>query len=197
MAWITLSLRKQSLKAEKNDLELQDLSLSREKRSIQRNLAYQKSILEADENAELMQAKQEYNQVKNQRPTKAKLNGKEYFFKTKSDYEKASAAVKNGKSVASSGAKTFNSEDEYKDAYEQWQLDYSDAKEDYEEQTTYIKDYYDDEKEMIEEEATEKQTQIEEEQVVVETNMDDINQELSTVGEQISTDIQNSAIKFS
>ena len=194
MAWITLSLRKQSLKAEANDLELQDLSLSREKRSIQRNLAYQKSILQAEETSEIKDAKDEYNAVKNKRPTRGKFNGKQYYFKTKTDYEKASAASKEGKTIPTEN--TNGTEAEYDDAYEIWKQDYSEAKEKYEEQTTNTKDFYDDRKEEVEEEATDKQTQIEEEQTIVETNLQDINQELSSVGDQIGTDIQSSAIKF-
>ncbi len=204
MAWITLSLRKQSLKAETNDLELQDLTLSREKRSIQRNLAYQKSILETEENAEIKTAKNEYDKVKKERPMQATIGDKTYYFQTRTDYEKASAAAKKKNSnsakktaVSKSGAKTYDSEDTYKNKYDEWQEKYNHAKENYEEQATNIKDYYDDMKEDIEEEATDKQTQIEEEQTIVETNLQDINQELSSVSEQIGTDIQSSAIKFS
>ena len=192
MAWITLSLRKQSLKAEVNDLELQDLSLSREKRSIQRNLAYQKSVLQAEETSEITDAKKAYDEVKNQRPTRGTFGDKEYYFSSKEEFKKATADHKAGKTVSG----TIADETAYNTQYEDWKNKYADAKEQYEAQTTNIKDYYDDRKEEIEEEATDKQTQIEEEHTIVETNLQDINQELSSVGDQVGTDIQSSAIKF-
>ena len=215
MAWITLSLRKQNLKSETNELELRDITLSREKRSIERNLAYQKSVIETEEDIELKNAKAEYDEIKKKRPMQSTVNGNSYYFATRSDYEKAMKAgdaaaekaesqgksqknINKAKENAIKKAKVtkLSDEDEYKSKYDEWKEQYNTAKENYEEQSTNTKDYYDDMKEEIEEEATDKQTQIEEEQTIVETNLQDLNQELSSISEQIGTDVQSSAIKF-
>lgn len=201
MSWITLSLRKQDLKLQANDLELQDISLGREERSIQRNMAYQKAVVEAEESAELHKIKEDYKNAKNQRPTKATIDGRVYYFKTKSNYEKYLSGGKLTK--YSFGSKKVGEEDnddskKFQEYYDEWKDNlYESAKETYQEQSTYIKDMADDDKEDIEQEATEKQSQIQEERTIVETQLQDINQELSAVSEQINADIQTSAIKFS
>lgn len=198
MAWITLSLRKQSLKAETNDLELQDLTLSREKRSIQRNLAYQKSIMQSQENSEISAAKEEYNKVKKERPMAGSFNGETYYFKTRSAYD---AQYDKYKKLSGNSKKNFKpsntiTKENYDKVKEDWDKKNDAVNQDYKEAAEDIKTYYDSVKEDLEEEATDRQTQIEEEQTVVETNLQDINQELSSVSEQIGTDIQSSAIKF-
>ncbi len=200
MSWITLSLRKQDLKLQANDLELQDISLGREERTIQRNMAYQKAVVEAEESAELHKIKEDYKNAKSQRPTKATIDGKIYYFKTKSDYEKY---LSGGKlSEYSFGNKEVDADDndaskKFQEYYDEWKDNtYESAKETYQEQSSYIKDMTDDDKEDIEQEATEKQSQIQEERTIVETQLQDINQELSAVSEQINADIQTGAIKF-
>ena len=210
MSWITLSLRKQDLKLQANDYELQDLSLGREERTIQRNMAYQKAVIEAQEAADLQKIKEDYKKVKSQRPTKATIGNYIYYFKTQEQYEKyisersnESAAPKSSytygkKKLTDDGKEKNSAETKYQEAYDNWKNNvYETAKETYQEQSTYIKDMADDDKEDIEQEATEKQSQIQEERTIVETQLQDINQELSAVSEQINADSQTSAIKFS
>ncbi len=210
MSWITLSLRKQDLKLQANDYELQDISLGREERTIQRNMAYQKAVIEAQEAADLQKIKEDYKKVKSQRPTKATVGNKIYYFKSQEKYEsycsdkkksklsdKENSYVYGSKKIDDDGKEKNSAETKYQEAYDNWKNNvYESAKETYQEQSTYIKDMADDDKEDIEQEATEKQSQIQEERTIVETQLQDINQELSAVSEQINADIQTSAIKF-
>ena len=209
MSWITLSLRKQDLKLQANDLELQDISLGREERTIQRNMAYQKAVIEAQEAADLQKIKEDYKKVKSQRPTKATIGNYIYYFKTQEQYEKYvserssdTAAPKSSytygkKKLDDDGKEKNTAETKYQEAYDNWKNNvYESAKETYQEQSTYIKDMADDDKEDIEQEATEKQSQVQEERTIIEAQLQDINQELSAVSEQISADIQTGAIKF-
>ena len=206
MSWITLSLRKQDLKLQANDLELQDISLGREERTIQRNMAYQKAVVEAEESAQLHNVKEEYKRIKEQRPTQATIGNEIYYFKTKSDYEKYLSERKKDSETPKGkyiyGHKGIEADDNkasktFQTKYDEWkERTYESAKEVYQEQSTYIKDMADDDKEDIEQEATEKQSQIQEERTIVETQLQDINQELSAVGEQISADIQTGALKL-
>ena len=208
MSWITLSLRKQDLKTQSNELELQDISLGRQERTIQRDMAYQKAVIEAQEAADLQKIKADYKKVKSQRPTKATIDGKIYYFKTQEKYEdycsdKKKSKLSNkkytfgSKKLDDDGKEKNKAETAYEEAYDNWKNNiYETAKETYQEQSTYIKDMADDDKEDIEQEATEKQSQVQEERTIIETQLQDINQELSAVGEQISADIQTGAIKF-
>jgi hypothetical protein len=71
MAWITLALRKQTLKAEISDLNFEDLQLSREKNAVHRHLAYEQSIFEAQAKRELKEAKEAsgLEELKKNRPS--------------------------------------------------------------------------------------------------------------------------------
>ena len=68
MAWMTLALRKQTLKAEINSLSCEDIQLSRKVRSVHRNLSYEQSVFDAQKKSELRTAKSAYLEIRNQRP---------------------------------------------------------------------------------------------------------------------------------
>jgi len=68
MAWITLALRKQTLKAQVNELNYEDIQLSRKKRSVHRHLSYEQSIFNSQKKAELRDAKEEYLEIRDERP---------------------------------------------------------------------------------------------------------------------------------
>lgn len=68
MGWVTLSLRKHTLRSQINDFELQDITLSRQLRTVQRHLAYDKSILHTDKKSEIDEAKKPYKEAIQNRP---------------------------------------------------------------------------------------------------------------------------------
>jgi len=68
MGWVTLSLRKLTLRTQINDFELQDITLSRQLRTTQRHRAYDKSRLEASKKSEITEAKKAYTKAREDRP---------------------------------------------------------------------------------------------------------------------------------
>ena len=92
MGWITLSLRKLTLKAQINDLELQDIKLSRQLRTLHRHLSYDQSVFNNDKKAELSDAKKEYDELRKERQN-YQVGTPEYdewqkrFSDVKEDYE--------------------------------------------------------------------------------------------------------------
>ena len=68
MGWVTLTLRKLTLRAEVNSLELRDLQISREIRKNQRNLSYEQSVFNNSKKQELAAAKADYLEIRDQRP---------------------------------------------------------------------------------------------------------------------------------
>ncbi len=68
MGWITLSLRKQTLKAQISELNTEAIQLSRKQRSVHRHLSYEESVFDAQKKNELRQAKATYMQMRNARP---------------------------------------------------------------------------------------------------------------------------------
>ena len=68
MGWVTLSLRKLSLRAEINALEMRDIQMSRQIRSIQKELSYEQSIFNKSKKEELFAAKQPYLDMREERP---------------------------------------------------------------------------------------------------------------------------------
>ena len=69
MSWVTLSLRKQTLKAEISELNFEDIQLSHQKRAISRHLSYEKSIFSREKKASLAEAKTTYLNVRDERKT--------------------------------------------------------------------------------------------------------------------------------
>ena len=68
MAWLTLALRKQTLKAQINELNYDDIQLARRKRSVHRHLSYEQSAFNSAKQSELADAKAEYLAIRNERP---------------------------------------------------------------------------------------------------------------------------------
>ena len=68
MAWMTLALRKQTLKAQISSLNNEDIQLSRKVRAVHRNLSYEQSVFSAEKKLELRDAKSQYMAIRNQRP---------------------------------------------------------------------------------------------------------------------------------
>ena len=58
MGWVTLSLRKRELKQEHQYYQLCDLKISREKRALARQKAYEMAVIQADQKADENAAKQ-------------------------------------------------------------------------------------------------------------------------------------------
>ncbi len=75
MGWVTLTLRKQTLKACISDSQFRDIQLSRETRSIERHLAYDKSCYNSEKQRELADAKSAYMDIRNKRPS---IDSEEY-----------------------------------------------------------------------------------------------------------------------
>ena len=68
MGWVTLSLRKQTLRAEISSNTFESLQLSREKRQLQRHLNYEKSLFDHKKQGELSAAKAPVNAKRDERP---------------------------------------------------------------------------------------------------------------------------------
>ena len=68
MGWVSLSLRKLSLRANISNLELRDIQISRTLRQTQRNLSYEQSIMTNNRTGELRDIKAVYDEIKGDRP---------------------------------------------------------------------------------------------------------------------------------
>lgn len=96
MGWVTLSLRKLTLRSQINDFELEDLKLSRQLRTVHRHLSYDKSVLNSDKNQELRAAKEGYLEARDKRPD---ITSDEYaewqqtFADAREDYQSAKADI--------------------------------------------------------------------------------------------------------
>ena len=72
MAWISIALRKQGLKASVNELTYEDIQLSRKVRSVHRHLAHEQSRINNDQAKELREIKSDYTKIRNKRPDDVK-----------------------------------------------------------------------------------------------------------------------------
>ena len=154
MGWITLSQRKQELLWATNELTYQDTQLSAQMRQVQRHLAYEQSIFNADKTSELRAAKEKLDAVRNKRP---------------------------------------NSESS---KYDSWKETYADAQKDYEAKKEDILDYYDGLETQAETEATDEESHIQQQMSTIETQLAAMNAELDSVKEEITNEIEKSAISF-
>jgi hypothetical protein len=68
MGWVSLSLRKLSLRANVSNLELRDIQISRTLRQTQRQLSYEQSIMKNDRAGQLRDIKEVYDAIKADRP---------------------------------------------------------------------------------------------------------------------------------
>ena len=91
MGWVSLNLRMQTCKQEKNRGELQDIQLSRAIRRIQRRLSFDQSIYNKAKTSELNEAKKEMLEVREGRPEtsdqEAYMEWQQLYSDAKSDYE--------------------------------------------------------------------------------------------------------------
>lgn len=96
MAWLTLALRKQTLKAQITELNYDDIQLSRRKRSVHRHLSYEQSTFNSMKTAELRNAKSEYLEIRNRRPD---IDSEEYeewkveYSAAQEDYQSEKAGI--------------------------------------------------------------------------------------------------------
>ena len=167
MGWVTLTLRKKDLKNTISEYELRDIELSRETRSVQRQLAYDQSIFNTDKTQELRKAKANYTAVK----------GDKVELPEDTSNEEAMKA--------------------YNTAYEDWKTKYEMAKEDYEAKKVEIEDFYDDQMNEIEQEATDRENDIEQERTTIEAQLQAVRSELESVNDQIKSDIDSSKLTLS
>ena len=68
MGWVSLSLRKASLRMDISNLELRDIQISRTLRSTQRQMHYDQSIIKNNKAADLLEIKNTYDAIKDERP---------------------------------------------------------------------------------------------------------------------------------
>lgn len=155
MGWVSLLLRKQTLRQSINEHQMQKIALSRQLRSYQRQSSFDETVFNNDKSQELRAAKEPLDALRKKRPN-----------------------------VDS-------------DEYKEWQQKYNDAKEKYESEKIDINDYYDGILNELEEEATDEETRITTEQDELQAQLDNMSQELEALSDAISTDIQNTALKFS
>lgn len=173
MGWITLTLRKQTLRAAINNKELQDLEISHQRRALSRQKNYENSILSNQQESELEMAKQSTGyQDARDKYQELLASSSDYSDRDSTEYA------------------------EYKEALSEAANEYSLAKSEYDEQRTNIENYYDNEKQELEEESTRKENIFDDEQTQIETQLEAMRQELESVSQQISTDIESSAVKF-
>ena len=171
MGWVTLSLRKQTLQADINELNFQDIQLSRKIRGVQRHLSYETSVFDSEKSARLKEARADYDEIKKGRPSR-------------SDYQDQN------------GELTDEQKEKYNEAYEDWKTDYNEAREEYLAEKEEIEDEYDDMKEMLEEEAKNQEDAYNDQKTQVETQRDAENAELQALTDEIKSEIESSAIKF-
>ena len=172
MGWVTLSLRKQTLQADINELNFQDIQLSRKIRGVQRHLSYETSVFDSEKSASLKEARTDYDSAKKGRPSRSEYTAENY----------------NGDEDAAKEA--------YNQAYDEWKANYDEARENYLADKEEIEDEYDDMKEMLEEEAKNQEDAYNDQKTQVETQRDAENAELQALTDEIKSEIESSAIKF-
>lgn len=93
MGWVTLTLRKLTLRAEINNLELRDLQLSRELRRVHREKSYEQSVYNRAKKEELAAAKSALDNIRNSKSSDWEYGSNEYkqwqeqYALAKEDYE--------------------------------------------------------------------------------------------------------------
>ena len=87
-------------------------------------------------------------------------------------------------------------EDMQSEEYSEWYMEYQSAKEDYEAQRLEITEMYEDQLAMLEEEAADQEAMLQQEQTTVEAQLEAMQAEYDVVKEQISKEIEESAIQL-
>jgi len=78
MGWVTLTLRRETLDIEGNNLEFRDTQLSRRLRNVQKNLSHDQSVFNKNKHAELAKAKKPYEEVKARKGDNMEYGSDEY-----------------------------------------------------------------------------------------------------------------------
>ena len=125
MAWITLALRKQTLKAEINSLNYEDIQLSRQQRAVHRHLSYEQSVFNTEKKQQLRDAKAAYTEIRNQRPDVKDPDYEQW----KTDYAMAQEEYQAAKE---------NIEDYYDDVNSDLEADAQDEEDEIQEQITQV-----------------------------------------------------------
>ena len=175
MGWVTLALRKASLKQEHSYYQLRLLQISREKRQMARRKSYESQSILNDQNQALAPLKETYYG-----------NRQSIMDEIKQTREAAKAAGEDISTYTNGNGKTVAD----------LQMELSNAQLDYQEQVNDEKTFYEDELAILEEEAADEELILDQEQIEVETQMEAISQELQAVSEAVSAQIQSSTIKL-
>ena len=173
MGWVTLTLRKTELKQSHTDYQNRLLQISREKRKMARENAYQQLLFN--------------NQFKEKRD---ELYAN-YLNAISPLKEKISNEMANP-STDPNGNKVVN-----QDQINQWNNEIRDEKEKYERELNLAEEGRDEELQMLEDIANDQETMLDQEQVKIEAQLEAIKAEMDAVGEAISSQIQDSTIKLS
>lgn len=193
MSWVMLSLRKKELKRAHADYVAQELQISREERQASRRYQYEQTCVQNDKNQETRDAKDAY------KDTRTNITDKMSALR-KAASEQSDASIMTNEDGTTTATKVPSIAD-YVDTsgmtLNDYQRELDAAKEDYESQNNDIATYWEDELQMIEEEANDFETFYEQEKVNAETQMEAISQEISSVDQAISSEIQNNTIKLS
>ena len=192
MGWVTLALRKSSLKQEHSYYQLRLLQISREKRQMARRKSYEtNSILAEQRQAEAALKQSGYIAART-----TKNNAYDEF---NNAYDAYKSSVPAGTPVQSytdwESSSGFTSSQGYRSKAEAQQI-YDDAVLDYQDELNSLKTDYETDLQMLEEEAADEELVLDQEQVEVETQMEAISQELQAVSEAVSSQIQSSTIKL-
>jgi len=87
-------------------------------------------------------------------------------------------------------------EDRDSEEYNEWYMEYQLAKEDYEAAKLEINELYDDQLASLEQEQSDMEADLQQEQTTIEAQLEAMRAEFDVVKEQISKEIENSAIKL-
>lgn len=126
--------------------------------------------------------------------------------KLRSDHRRSAyeqSIIKNNKAVELKGIKNDldlikdeRPEDKDSEEYNDWYMEYQLAKEDYEADKLEITEMYEDQLARLEEEESDNEADVQQEQTTVEAQLEAMQSEFDVVKEQISKEIENSAIQL-
>ena len=224
MGWVTLALRKASLKQEHSYYQLRLLQISREKRQMARRKSYEtQSLLNEQKQGERALKSSIYEVAKNAKQTDltALQDAWDNYRATNggSGTEYKDLLKKQAQDPENFTTDDQKQLDNYKNniinfsatSYSEWeqsasnttgktkaqiQADFEDESLRYQEEKNDLKTDYETELAMLEEEAADEELILDQEQIEIETQMEAISQELQAVSEAVSSQIQSSTIKL-
>lgn len=191
MSWVMLSLRKKELKRAHADYVAQELHISREERQASRRYQYEQTCVQNDKNDQSRELQNEY------KANRSDITEKMSALRKAASEQNDNSTNEDGNSTATKVTSISDFVDNYGKTLNDYQNELDAAKEEYESQNNDIATYWEDELQMIEEEANDFETFYEQEKVNAETQMEAISQEISSVDQAISSEIQNNTIKLS